>query len=142
MRDVVQIVSISLPIPPSMNRAFEARRGSHRTMRSAAYWFWLRQVKEEHGQGEKLPALVAGKYGLWLDLPLGMRGDIDNRVKLVSDVLKWPEKTSPDTLGIVADDRLMKGLHIEFADGIPADRCTVTLVAMAEWPRYVCMRLE
>jgi Holliday junction resolvase RusA-like endonuclease len=142
MRETTQIASVNLPVPPSVNKAFEARRGSHRTMKSAAYRFWLRQVLEEHGRGQYLPVLVPGKYGFWLDLPPAMRGDIDNRVKLVSDVLKQPEKTSPDALGIVVDDGLMKGLHIEFADGLPADRCVVTVVALAIWPSYVCMRLE
>lgn len=110
-------------------------------MKTAAYRFWLRQVQEEHGQGQNLPVLVDGKYGLWLDLPRGMRGDIDNRVKLVSDILKRPEKASPDALGVVADDGLMKGLHVEFADGLPADRCVVTLVTTAAWPGYVCLRM-
>ena len=142
MREQSHLVSVDLPVPPSVNSAFAARRGSHLTQKTAIYRFWEREVLEEHRHGQGLPVLVPGGYGLWLDLATGMRGDIDNRIKLVSDILKVPTKTSPNALGVVIDDGHMKGLHVEFLPGLAVQRCVVTVVALAWWPSYVCMRIE
>ena len=142
MRERAHLVSVNLPTPPSVNKAFAARRGSHLTMKTADYRFWERQVFEEHGYGQYLPVLEPGSYGLWLDLNPAMRGDIDNRIKLVSDILKGPGKTSPNALGVVIDDGHMKGLHVEFLPGLAEQRCTVTVVSLATWPSYVVMRME
>lgn len=142
MRDRRTIVSVNLPTPPSVNKAFAARRGSHLTQKTAAYRFWEREVLEEHGRGQYLPVLEPGSYGLWLDLSPRMRGDIDNRIKLVSDLLKEPTMTSPNALGVVIDDGHMKGLHVEFLPGLAEQRCMVTVVSLTAWPSYVCMRME
>ena len=141
MRARRTIVSLSLPLPPSVNKAFAARRGSHLTMKTASYRFWEQQVREEHGRGERLPMLFEGaRYGLWIDLPSAMRGDIDNRVKLISDVLCTPG-TKDYGLGIVLDDKKMRGLHVEHLDGIAGDTCRVTVVQRSDWPGYVMMRM-
>lgn len=142
MRERANLVSVNLPLPPSVNDAFAARRGSHLTMKTAKYRFWEREVLEEHGHGHYLPMLEAGSYGLWLDLNEKMRGDIDNRIKLVSDVLKSPTRTNPNALGVVVDDGSMKGLHVGFLPGLAERRCIVTVVALAAWPNYVVMRME
>lgn len=136
MRETAQIVTVNLPLPPSVNKAFSARRGSHLTMKTAAYRFWERQVYEEHPNGGALPRLKTGHYGFWLDLPAGMRGDIDNRIKLLSDVLR------DKGLGAVIDDGDMKGLYVGFCVGLANDRCAVTVVTLPAWPAYVCMRIE
>lgn len=111
-------------------------------MKTEAYRFWERQVFDENGAGSLLPVLEPGNYGLWLDLDPAMRGDIDNRVKLVSDILKVPDKPGSKALGVVVDDGLMKGLHVEFLPGTQPGRCVVTVVTLAMWPSYVCMRME
>lgn len=141
-RRAASLVALSLPLPPSVNKAFASRRGSHLTMKTETYRFWERQVRDENGNGGLLPYLAPGDYGLWLDLPPAMRGDIDNRVKLVSDILKLPGKTSPSGLGVVVDDGFMKGLYVGFSDGLKPGRCAVTVVSMAVWCGYVCMRME
>ncbi len=135
------IVTLDLPLPPSVNRAFAARRGSHLTMKTASYRFWMQEIKETYGRGDSLPTLGGAPYGLWIDLGPKVRGDIDNRVKLLSDVLKRPEPGKYG-LGVVVDDREMWGLHVELVDGLARDRCRVTVVRMAEWPSYVVMRMD
>lgn len=77
-------------------------------------------------------------YGLWLDLPGKMKGDVDNRTKLISDVL-----AEAGGLGIVADDKLMRAHYVGFLDGLPADRCIATVVELNHnWPDYVTLRLS
>lgn len=140
-RPFQSVITLDLPLPPSVNSAFAARRGSHLTMKTAAYRFWLQEIKELHGRGDNLPWIGGRPYGLWIDLAPNVRGDIDNRVKLLSDILKRPEK-SGHGLGVVVDDSAMWGLHVELCGGTPRDRCRVTVVEMASWPSYVCMRME
>lgn len=140
-RPFQSVITLDLPLPPSVNSAFAARRGSHLTMKTAAYRFWLQEIKELHGRGDNLPWIGGRPYGLWIDLAPNVRGDIDNRVKLLSDILKQPEK-SGHGLGVVVDDSAMWGLHVELCNGMPRDRCRVTVADMSTWPGYVCMRME
>lgn len=140
-RPFQSVITLDLPLPPSVNSAFAARRGSHLTMKTAGYRFWLQEVKELHGRGDNLPWIGGRPYGLWIDLASNVRGDIDNRVKLLSDILKRPEK-SGHGLGVVVDDSAMWGLHVELCKGMPRDRCRVTVVEMSSWPGYICMRMD
>lgn len=134
-RVVRSLVSVDLPIPPSVNDAFASRAGGGpQTMKTAAYRFWMKAVLDEHGHGERLPRLPPGCYGLMLELPGAMRGDIDNRIKLASDVLV------NENLGIVEDDGFMSAIYVEQADDIPRDRCVVTVVTIDEWLPYLSMR--
>ena len=87
-----------------------------------------------------------GRYGLWLQLPVNMRGDVDNRVKLVSDVLREPQTTVRQdpryfTLALVQDDKLMDALYVERAYGIEEGTCKVTIVTLSEWKAYLAMML-
>ena len=125
-------MTLDLPLPPSVNSAFVARYGSSLTAKSGAYKFWLKLLAEETGI---LPELHPGHYGLWVDLPLTMRGDIDNRVKLLSDALHGE-------LAVVADDKLMRGLYVGRVNGLPPERCTVTIVSWFRWLDYCKMQLS
>lgn len=134
------IIVLDLPLPPSTNAAFARGGAGHRTGRTAAYRWWIRCVLDEF-RGKETPRLTAGEYALWLDLPSKMRGDTDNRLKLVSDMLK----EGPQKLGVVSDDRFMRDHHVcPLFKGVPG-RCTVTLVSLASgrqaWAAYVGMRI-
>lgn len=142
IRPVVDLVTLNLPVPPSVNAAFAARRGTHTLMKTADYRFWLREVRETYGNGESLPKLRDGKYGLWIDLSPEMKGDIDNRVKLLSDVIKNPKAAGDDGLGIVSDDKAMRMLYVGVCGGLPRNRCAITLVRKRLWAGYVKMRIE
>lgn len=139
-RPVANIVSLTLPLPPSVNAAFaSSKAGSRFLIKTAAYKFWTQQVRDLHGDGSQLPVLPAGPYGLILTLPEAMRGDIDNRVKLVSDVVR---QSKGDTygLGLVVDDKSMKRLLV---DQSPAkDEITVTLVTLPHWRTTIITMLE
>lgn len=143
-RNIVSIVSVNLPLCPSSNKAFVSRSGSHLLMKTAICRFWEKLVREEHKQGADLPTLGSVAYGLWVDLPANMRGDIDNRVKLLSDALQTGNeslRTDSYYLGVVANDKNMAALHVERLAGLPADRCVATVVRLSQWSSYVSMRL-
>lgn len=95
-----------------------------------------------HGDGSALPMFRDGRYCLWIDLPKGMKGDTDNRTKLVSDVLKSPNNGSRECLGVVLDDAAMRDHMIHVCAGLAHDECVATVVAEADWPGYVMMRME
>lgn len=138
-RPTSRIVSVSLPLPPSFNSSFSGRGHTHRTAKTAAYKFWLRQVREMHGYGEQLARFTPGAfYGLWIDIPTRqvMRGDTDNRIKLLSDVLTQRE------LGVVKDDALMDDLYVHRLPGMPANTCGATVVHADDWREYVIWRMS
>lgn len=143
-RTIQTVVTLELPILPSVNAAFASRRGSHLLMKTAAYRAWTRAVQDEHGDGSLLPCLPAGKFGLWLSLPATMRGDIDNRVKLVADVLRAPGGAGNARhsfgLHVTSDDAHMDALYVE-RGGAPPERVIATVVTLADWPAYLEMRL-
>lgn len=143
-RVVKELVSVDLPLPPSLNKAFaSSKAGSKFTMKTASYKFWVRQVREQYGDGAGLPILPSSNcYGFWLDLSHSMSGDIDNRIKLASDILMKPKSASQYGLGIVLDDGLMSSIHVELQKGMPRDRCRVTVVAIKHWPDYVKLRMD
>lgn len=141
IREQRTLVTVNLPLPPSLNKAFASRRGSHLTMKTEAYRFWIRCVQDELGRGDILGRIGALAYGLSLHLPETMRGDIDNRVKLVSDILKVADEKGYG-LGVVDDDRYMRALHVMPLAGIAPDRCQATVVLIKQWPEYISWMLQ
>lgn len=142
-RPRLPIVSVNLPLPPSVNAAFaSAGGGSHRTRKTASYKFWQRRCADEWSWQPHAERLAAGPYCLWVDLPAGMRGDTDNRTKLLADIVKRPEKANDFRLNVVDDDRHMGAHHVEPGTvGLPVDRCIVTLVTAPAWRDYVALRM-
>lgn len=135
------IVTIELPLPPSVNKAYASNGHSHRLRRTQAYWFWAQQVRDEHGEGEALPVLVPGQYGLLLELPGAMRGDSDNRTKVSSDMLE-PKSKEAHGLGIVKNDKLMRPHYVDFDDALPAGRVRLRIVTLVWWRPYLMSYLE
>lgn len=107
-------------------------------MKTADYRWWLARVKDIYGDGDSLPVLTGTDYGLWLDLSPFMKGDADNRLKLVSDVLKRPSgKKGSYGLGVVEDDKYMRAFYTGHTPGVAKGECVVTVVTLREWPAYV-----
>ena len=135
------IVTIELPLPPSVNKAFASAGNTHLVRRTESYRFWQRQVRDEHGAGAALPVLAPGEYGLLIELPGAMRGDSDNRTKLLSDILK-PKTREAHGLGIVRDDKLMRPHYVDFDDALPAGRVRLRIVTLVWWRPYLMSYLE
>lgn len=97
----------TLPVPPSVNEAFLNRRtGKGRgRIKSAKYHSWLRQADGYYWlQYLQRATPIRAPYDLKLVLP-DVRGDIDNRVKLVVDYLV--------SRNLTPDDKHMRRLEVE-----------------------------
>jgi len=85
--------TVTIPVPPSVNHLHASAKGGRR-YKTRLYRAWERdaawEIRTQH------PGHVIGKYALTLILPK-IRGDIDNRLKPVLDLLH--------RLGITPDDR-------------------------------------
>ena len=79
-----------------------------------------------------LPQLRPGYYGLIILYDVSMRGDTDNRIKLLSDVVKTPNDKNPKRLGIVEDDKFMRPLYVDFAEGVGEGRVSLVLASMED----------
>lgn len=90
-----------LPIPPSSNNMFVNRRGG-RTI-SGDYHRW-REAAGWTLKALRLPK-IAGKVAIEIELPAKMRGDIDNRIKPLCDLLV--------THGLIDDDRHVWKITVE-----------------------------
>ena len=113
-------IRIELPVPPSINNAYCNRKGrggrypskAHREWKEAAGWT-LAAAK---------PGKVTGPYKLAIMLPLGLRGDVSNRIKLAEDLLV--------THGITPDDRNAVSVLAHRSEDVPAGKCIVVVEAV------------
>lgn len=90
-------------VPPSLNSMYMYLRKGRVTTREYEAW------KTAMGK-ELLPIqpIKSEKYALYIQIPRKTRGDIDNRIKAISDLLV--------SVGATPDDRHMDRLQIERAD--------------------------
>lgn len=130
-----EVFRVELPLPPSVNAAFmSGRAGSKFLAKSAAYIFWLGQVEDVYGRAKSpvLPIAAPGRLFVRVDLPESMRGDVDNRIKLVLDVLRPTRETDQGKryygLGVIQDDALVDWVLI--GRGRHADRQAHVTVAV------------
>lgn len=98
--------TVTVPVPPSVNNAYINRRlrnGKVIRVLSAE----ARAYKLATAAAVKIAvrgaSIVHGPYNVAIDLPLKMRGDADNRIKLLLDALV--------ASGRVPDDRHMVKVH-------------------------------
>lgn len=90
-------------LPPSVNSMYGVVRGGgvKDRYKTPEYTAWIREATKEISP---VTPLKAEKYELHIHLPKTMRGDIDNRVKPISDLLV--------TTGATPDDKHMEKLVV------------------------------
>lgn len=136
------VMRLELPLPPSVNSALASVPKTHLMRYTAAARFWFSAVRDEFAHRGKLPVLQ-GQLGVWVDLPAAMRGDIDNRTKLLFDVLKAQGVKGPKgvhRLHVMNDDSQIRRHYVAYT--LPSkDRCGVSLVPLDQWQGYVMGRL-
>lgn len=111
MKKEVQIITLTLPFPPSVNRLWKTKKtgGMYRSKeyvawRQHALWAIQSRCKGEY---------IKGHYELQISAvrPDKRRRDIGNLEKAVSDILQ--------EAGIIEDDCLCDDLHLYWAESGP-----------------------
>lgn len=116
----VQGFTVTLPLPPSANNLFKAvGRGRAKTQEykdwiEFAGWALMRER----------PSPVDERYALLLALPQAMRGDLDNRLKAVGDLLV-SHKLTPD-------DRHADLVMAHRSKAVSGAACIVTVVPILQ----------
>ena len=111
-----------LPVPPSVNAAYRNVRGKGR-VKTQAYHDWLENAGlylMQQGGWEEYK--IIGAYKLEILLPEAIKGDIDNRIKLISDLLV--------SIGAVVDDKHAWKVSIERNPKIPENECYVEVTSI------------
>lgn len=107
------MIDVILPLPPSTNGLF-ATVGKRRVT-APRYLEWQDfagwEIKRQR------PAAVPGRYDLAIYIPAAMRGDADNRIKAVSDILVKHR--------LIDDDAKARRVVIERCEDITAGKCRV-----------------
>lgn len=117
------MITLTLPIPPSVNDLFDGGRKTKRRFKSDRYKAWedeadgclYQQKCSATFQQMSLP--VIGAYVVEINLPEMMRGDIDNRSKAVIDFLA--------SRGVTPDDKHLWKVSIERSRDVEPGWCHV-----------------
>lgn len=111
----MKTVNLSIDIPPSVNRVWRSVRG--KVIKSADYKNWLNMAGWQI-QAQR-PGKIDGAYTLHVTFPECMRGDLDNRVKAISDILQKQ--------GVIENDSYAFEIHLMRRDSVPDGKCYVYL---------------
>lgn len=109
---------LDLPLPPSLNGMYRNVRGRGRVA-TEAFKKWKFDAGWEITLQDVVPIRVP--YNLALYLPIKMRGDIDNRIKGVSDILV--------VFGLIPDDRYAQVVSSCRSVDVEPGRCFVVVEA-------------
>lgn len=120
------MIRLTLPVPPSLNHAFANAPGIGR-VKTKAYKAWITGAGWHlKAQGPLVPLI--GEVTVEIRIGLrGNRGDVDNRVKGVLDLLVRHH--------IIEDDRKVRKVSAEWADDIGACEVTIYPVSSAVMAR-------
>lgn len=102
------MILLSLPVPPSINKARRVARGRIVNTLEAQDWKALagREARRQAPTGLRGPVLLVINVERGANVP-GAREDVDNRIKLLQDVLVDAK--------IIEDDSLVAGLAVAWA---------------------------
>jgi Holliday junction resolvase RusA-like endonuclease len=111
------VIELALPLPPSVNALWRSARG--RVFKSARYKDWIAQADNwfVHAKYRKRGS-ITGPFTAHIVLDRSRRrGDCDNRVKPVLDILQsW---------GVIENDKLAEKVSVEW--GVAPLGCRVTI---------------
>jgi len=113
-----KMIYVNLPLPPSVNnlwRSISRKYGKISVIKSSKYKEWLHYAGSELNSQKPTP--VCGEYCLEIFLPENMKGDIDNRIKAINDLLAQH--------GLIENDRFNKRLVVDFDKNISTSRCKI-----------------
>lgn len=113
------MISLTLPIPPSLNNMFGNKKVGKGRYKTKPYTDWIDRALIAIRNAGVTPEKKIKFFKLVIFLPAKMRGDGDNRPKGIFDILKRAK--------IIVDDRYCRGSTWDFRDDIPIDFCVIEL---------------
>ena len=105
---------ICLPLPPSANNLFATDKKTGRRFPVPEYKAW----RTEAGYKIKQSMRVHGWAEIFIHVPASMRGDIDNRIKPILDLMVEH--------GCIDDDKWAWRIVIERSHSIEKNKCGVS----------------
>ena len=122
-------IEIELPLATSSNAAWRAipnkRTGVSRVIKSCEHRIWSIEAQSIIMKEKKAPPIPFKWYSIELILPFDMRWDIDNRIKLINDLLQ--------KCRIVENDRYCFDLHIFRSNEVQTNMCLVEVQEYIEF---------
>jgi len=114
------MITLDLPIPPSVNSMYANRKGGRGKGRykTKEYKDWLRRADHYVIAQSWRIDYIPGPCDLHIKVPAKMRGDVDNRIKAVADYLVSRQ--------ITADDKFYRKVSIERCESVSCCVATVT----------------
>ena len=108
------VVTLTLPLPPSVNMAWTNVPGKGR-VRTPEYRRWHKLAFDELTL--QRPGKIPGRFAIVINVGrIKRRADVDNRSKALLDLLS----------GVVTeDDAMCERLSIGWSDDVPAERVTI-----------------
>lgn len=116
------MVTLDLPVPPSVNAAYGNRRnikGQKRgrgRFKTKVYEKWLIQADASYMLQKRGLPKIAGKLIVEIKLPATVKGDASNRIKVLEDYLVSRKITGDDRdnwkVSIERDDALTEGCRV------------------------------
>jgi Holliday junction resolvase RusA-like endonuclease len=122
----------NLPLPPSTNNLFF--NVGNRRAPSNAYVAWTKHAGHELMSQRNSSNNIVGAYELLISVSKKCRGDIDNRIKAISDLLVKH--------GLVQDDSLADSVKIYRCALVADKRCHVSIWPSVNSNTVVRPRLE
>jgi Holliday junction resolvase RusA-like endonuclease len=116
------MLKFSLPLAPSANNAFANRKGGtgFGRMKSARYRAWIKQADTYYMlQRLQTEPTITGPYTCRMVFPPKMRGDLENRSKLILD---WMVSR-----GLTPDDKHLRGLTLERDNAFNTDHVWIVV---------------
>lgn len=96
---------VRLPTPPSVNALWRRVPGRKKPVISKPYRDWKRQAGAWVLVQRKFLRSIKGPFSADVYVPVGTRGDIDNRTKAAFDLLQ--------DLGVIANDKHLTKLTVQ-----------------------------
>lgn len=115
-------LTLSLPLPPSANVLWRVNQRTGKPYLNPVYRSWQKRALSSLWTQKPRGGFpfFAGHFNVQIAVAMGMRGDIDNRVKPTLDFLQKPA-------GIIANDSHTQGASIVRSPDVARGYCRVDL---------------
>jgi Holliday junction resolvase RusA-like endonuclease len=114
------VIKLDLTIPPSVNNIWNPVYKGYKKaamVRSPEYNSWLNKAGFE--LLSQKPKGIKGKYNLSILFNDKIRGDLDNRIKPINDLLQKH--------GVIENDSMNKRLYVSISKAVEVGRCIVSV---------------